>query len=210
MGHDMDVPVALPVLVRRMLVSEQAKARIGAEDVDRAVVGFRSGHQVPDCRFARHVAGDSEAPNPVCDRAHCVILPVDADHSFRAFGREALSQGPADSAAGAGHHRHLVLKLHAISPPLRSTALIPVASGAMLRRRSRPLDSLRPTSRARAARKGRRGISPESRGALAGSALASAPLPTQLHADASAEEIHCRFTRSRSVLFSLLVSMSFG
>ena len=63
MGHDMDVPVQLPLFVGCVFVTEPCNPGIGAENIDRSEFSFDPRYQILHLAFARNIARHGECPD---------------------------------------------------------------------------------------------------------------------------------------------------
>ena len=112
MRHDVDVPDALPRLVRGFRAAADADAGVGAEEVDGAVFGFDAFDEVADIVFLGDVRLEGDAADLGRDRFRAGAVEIGADDAFGTFLGEALRHRAADAARRAGDDDGLVLELH--------------------------------------------------------------------------------------------------
>jgi hypothetical protein len=128
MGHQIDVPVALPVIVGHLGSARDRDAGIGAEQVDRAVLALDALYEAPDIVLDGHVDLARDPADLGRHRGRAVAVAVGADHQFGAIEVKTARQRAADTAGRPGHDDTAIFQVHGLllrldrrvyQPPLR-------------------------------------------------------------------------------------------
>ncbi len=122
----MDVPVELPIGVRRLGPALGCQAGVRDEQVDRAEGRFGTPHEFDDLRFDGHVASDSEPFHFGRDGLCARFTQIGNDDATRPFSREPLAERPANARRTPRYDRHASLQFHLWETPLwtRSRILV--------------------------------------------------------------------------------------
>ena len=116
----MNVPVALPVLIGRILVSDLHDASVRTEYVDGTEVSFCPRNHRLNIGFVSYVARDCDPANLIGNRFDRIGLQISTNYPFRAFGRELACECPSNPAPSPGDNSNLSFDLHAYPLPLAS------------------------------------------------------------------------------------------
>ena len=103
MGHDIDVPDPLPVLIGGFGAAADPDPGIGTEEVDGPMVGLDRLDQGLDVGLDGNIDLEGDAADHLRRRLGAGLVPVRTDNQLGPLGRESLGQGPADAAR---HPRH--------------------------------------------------------------------------------------------------------
>jgi hypothetical protein len=111
-GHDVDVPGALPDLVGSVGAAGDTDAGVGAEHVDDPVFGGDGADHRVDLLGAPDVDGGRRGRRTRRRVRAAPSMSRSADDHARALGGEAEAQGATDAARSSRDHRNLAGELH--------------------------------------------------------------------------------------------------
>src|SRR6266436_3467573 len=116
MRHDVDVPDALPLIIRCLRPSCHRDSRVGTENIDPAVSRLDARDQLLNVGLARYVALNGGCSDLSGDLIESWTIDVSDDEGEWLLRRDPDRERAADATRGAGHdddpifqlHRHLV------------------------------------------------------------------------------------------------------
>ena len=112
MRHAVDLPVALPLLVRCLQAAARDDSRVREVDVDSPVLLFGLADELADARFAADVAGDRKSLHFIGNRLQAFRVQVGDDDAGCTFCSKSLRGSAADAARRAGDDADLALQVH--------------------------------------------------------------------------------------------------
>ena len=111
-GHHVDRPDLVPLVVGGFGAPFETDSCIGAEKIDRPHVALDFVDQRNEASLVGDVDRCGKTANRRCHPLSTRTIEIDADHAPRTLGGEALSQGLADSARSARDHHYFIFDLH--------------------------------------------------------------------------------------------------
>src|SRR2546425_9543072 len=112
MGHHIDLPDALPVVVLSLWSAAHTDARVRAEDVDATVRLVHLLDQSHDVSLARDVALDRGRTDFLGQPPRAITVDVHHDDGLCTVRRESPGECPTDAASGPGHDADLAVHDH--------------------------------------------------------------------------------------------------
>ena len=124
MGHQVDVPMALPLGGAGIGIDPADDAGIAAEDVDLAELRGGALDQRPHLGFVRHIGAHRQRPGSRAGddrhghRGGAVTVQIGHHHAAGTGLGKGLAERLADARGTARDHHHLALDIHhaAVSP----------------------------------------------------------------------------------------------
>src|SRR4029077_8949459 len=111
-GHDVDIPDALPVGVDGLRTAGHRDAGVRTQDVDASFRDVDFFHKLRDVGFIRYVAADGHAADLARHAPRIFRIDVRHDHDLGARHRKFARESSADASSTAGNDHDAVSYFH--------------------------------------------------------------------------------------------------